>query len=108
MSGTATDVAFLTRALKMPRTQAVAASFAESARQEGWDYLEFLSRILAEEVASRETHGGQHRVAAAGPVKWFVWGGWFIGWVRGGWRTVEFPRFPGRVDVPRVWWSRGV
>ena len=65
MSGAATDVAFLTRALKMPRTQAVAASFAESARQEGWDYLEFLSRILAEEVASRETHGGQHRVKAA-------------------------------------------
>jgi DNA replication protein DnaC len=61
----ATDVAYLTRALKMPRAREVAASFAETARTQGWDSPEFLAKVLAEEVASRETHGGENRVRAA-------------------------------------------
>ena len=61
----ATDVAHLTRALKMPRAREVAPSLAETARSEGWDYAEFLAKVLAEEVASRETHGGENRVKAA-------------------------------------------
>ncbi len=65
MSGASTDVAYLTRALKMPRAKEVAASLAEAAGAEGWDYLEFLAKVLSEEVASRETHGGEHRVKAA-------------------------------------------
>ncbi len=65
MSGATTDVAYLTRALKMPRTREVALSLADTARSEGWDYLEFLAKVLSEEVASRETHGGEHRVKAA-------------------------------------------
>ncbi len=65
MSGAATDVAYLTRALKMPRAREVALSLADTARDEHWDYLEFLARLLSEEVASREAHGGQHRVKAA-------------------------------------------
>ncbi len=65
MSGISTDVAYLTRALKMPRAREVASSLAEAARSEGWDYLEFLAKLLSEEVASRETHGGQNRVKAA-------------------------------------------
>ena len=65
MSSAATDVAYLTRALKMPRARDVAASLAETARTEGWDYLEFLAKVLAEEVAAREAHGGEHRVKAA-------------------------------------------
>ncbi len=65
MSGVITDVAYLTRALKMPRARQVAASLAETARAEGWDYTEFLAKVLTEEVASRETHGGENRVKAA-------------------------------------------
>jgi len=65
MSGVATEVAYLTGALKMPRARDVAGVLASQARAEGWDYQEFLARVLAEEVASRETHGGQHRVKAA-------------------------------------------
>ena len=43
----------------------MAASLAETARSEGWDYPEFLAKVLSEEVASRETHGGENRVIAA-------------------------------------------
>ncbi len=64
MSAT-TDVAYLTRALKMPRARQVATSLADMARDEGWDYTEFLAKVLSEEVASRETHGGENRVKAA-------------------------------------------
>ncbi len=60
-----TDVAYLTRALKMPRARQVASSLADTARTEGWDYTEFLAKVLSEEVASRETHGGENRVKAA-------------------------------------------
>ncbi|HZD23623.1 MAG TPA: IS21-like element helper ATPase IstB [Acidimicrobiia bacterium] len=65
MSGSSTDVAYLTRALKMPRARQVAESLAETARSEGWDHTEFLAKVLSEEVASRETHGGENRVKAA-------------------------------------------
>ena len=65
MSGDATDVAYLTRALKMPRARDLAPSLAATARAEGWDHLEFLAKVLAEEVASREDHGGRNRVKAA-------------------------------------------
>ncbi len=60
-----TDVAYLCRALKMPRARQVASSLADTARDEGWDYPEFLAKVLAEEVASRELHGGENRVKAA-------------------------------------------
>ena len=65
MSTVTADVAYLTRALKMPRARQVASSLADTARDEGWDYTEFLAKVLAEEVASRETHGGENRVKAA-------------------------------------------
>jgi hypothetical protein len=45
-----TDVAYLTRALKMPRARQVAQSLADTAATEGWDYTEFLAKVLAEEV----------------------------------------------------------
>lgn len=32
---------------------------------EGWDHPQILAAVLAEEVAARETHGGQARVKAA-------------------------------------------
>ena len=65
MTRTFTDLSYLTRALKMPRARDVAATLAETARSEGWDPLEFLVKVLAEEVAAREAHGGEHRVKAA-------------------------------------------
>lgn len=65
MSSASTDVAYLARALKMPRVRELADPMADTARDESWDYLEFLAKVLAEEVASRETHGGENRIRAA-------------------------------------------
>jgi DNA replication protein DnaC len=59
------EVAFLSRALKAPRIAALAATLAERAHAEGWDYQHYLAQVLAEEVASRETHGGDARVRSA-------------------------------------------
>jgi DNA replication protein DnaC len=59
------EVAYLARALKAPRVAQLAASLAEQARAEGWDYEQYLVQVLQEEVASRETHGGAARVKAA-------------------------------------------
>src|ERR687896_1057988 len=59
------EVAYLSRALKAPRIAALASSLAERARAEGWDYEQYLAQVLSEEVASRETHGGEARVKAA-------------------------------------------
>jgi len=62
---TGSEVAFLARALKAPRIAGVATSLADRARDEGWDYEVYLAQVLQEEVASRETHGGDARVKAA-------------------------------------------
>ena len=51
--------------MKAPRIAALAAALADQARTEGWDYQHYLVQVLAEEVASRETHGGDARVKAA-------------------------------------------
>jgi DNA replication protein DnaC len=59
------EVAFLARALKAPRIAALAATLADQARDQGWDYQQYLAQVLAEEVASRESHGGDARVRAA-------------------------------------------
>jgi DNA replication protein DnaC len=59
------EVAFLARALKAPRIAALAATLADQARDQGWDYQQYLAQVLAEEVASRETHGGDARVRSA-------------------------------------------
>lgn len=59
------EVAYLARALKAPRVAKLAASLAEQARAEGWDYEQYLVHVLSEEVSSRETHGGAARVKAA-------------------------------------------
>jgi DNA replication protein DnaC len=65
VSHTASELAFLTPAMKAPRIAACAASMAKRAEAEGWDHQTYLAAVLAEEVGSRETHGGQHRVKAA-------------------------------------------
>ena len=61
----ASEVAFLARALKAPRIAACCEHLARRAVEEGWDHPTYLAAVLAEEVAARETHGGQHRVKAA-------------------------------------------
>src|SRR6266542_5678346 len=61
----ASDVAYLSRALKAPRVREVASRLADVAREEGWDYETYLAAVLAEEVSGRETHGGAARVKAA-------------------------------------------
>jgi DNA replication protein DnaC len=63
--GASSEVAFFSRALKAPRIAALAASLAERARAEGWDYQHYLVQVLSEEVASRQSHGGDARVKAA-------------------------------------------
>lgn len=65
MASAASEVAFYARALKAPRIPDAAESLAGRARDEGWDYQQFLSAVLAEEVAARESHGGAARVKAA-------------------------------------------
>lgn len=63
--GTASELAFLARALKAPRIRDVAARMADRARDEGWDHETYLAAVLAEEVAARDSHGGSARVRAA-------------------------------------------
>ena len=65
MGGLNSEVAFLSGALKMPRIRQVAPDMAKTARAEGWDPLELLVKVLAEEVTARETHGGENRIRAA-------------------------------------------
>jgi DNA replication protein DnaC len=64
-ASTASEIAFLARALKAPRIPSAAKTFANKAADEGWDHAQFLAAVLAEEVAARETHGGQARIKAA-------------------------------------------
>jgi DNA replication protein DnaC len=55
------ELAFLSAALKAPRIKAVSGRLAERARTEGWDYEAYLAAVLAEEVSSRDSHGGSAR-----------------------------------------------
>jgi len=64
-TGTASELAFLSRALKAPRIRAVAGRLAETARDQGWDHETYLAAVLAEEVSARDGHGGEARVKAA-------------------------------------------
>ena len=64
-ASTASELAYLSRALKAPRIRAVSGRLAERARDEGWDHETYLAAVLAEEVSAREGHGGEARVKAA-------------------------------------------
>ena len=65
MSAAASEVAYLSRALKAPRIPDAAHTLAARARDESWDYEAYLAAVLTEEVSSRETHGGLARVKRA-------------------------------------------
>src|SRR6516162_6331065 len=51
--------------MKAPRIAACAETPAKRAAEQGWDHQTYLAAVLSEEVAARDTHGGQHRVKAA-------------------------------------------
>jgi DNA replication protein DnaC len=61
----ASEVAFLTRALKAPALRESVTRLAERARAESWTHEEFLVACLQREVAARESHGGEGRIRAA-------------------------------------------
>lgn len=65
MSVSGSEVAYLARALKMPRIPKAAKLFAERARAEGWDYEAFLAAVLSEETNQREVRGSDARIKAA-------------------------------------------
>ena len=65
MSSSASEVAYLARALKMPRIPKAAKVFAERARDEGWDYEAFLAAVLSEETNQREVRGSDARIKTA-------------------------------------------
>lgn len=64
MSG-ARDLAYLCRELKAPSLHAGVARLAERARTEAWSHEEFLAACLEREVSSRQSHGGEARIASA-------------------------------------------
>ncbi|MPZ91438.1 MAG: hypothetical protein GEU68_07400 [Actinobacteria bacterium] len=65
MSAAASEVAYLARALKMPRIPNASRLFAERARAEGWDYEAFLAAVLSEETNQREVRGSDARIKTA-------------------------------------------
>jgi DNA replication protein DnaC len=62
---TASEIAFLTKALKAPTLRESVARLAERARAETWSHEEFLVACLQREVSARESHGGEGRIRAA-------------------------------------------
>jgi DNA replication protein DnaC len=61
----ASEVGFLTRALKAPTLREAVPRLAERARAESWTHEEFLIACLQREVAARDSHGGEGRIRAA-------------------------------------------
>ena len=61
----ASEIAYLTRALKAPTLGGAVARLAERARTENWTHEEFLAACLQREVAARESHGGEGRIRSA-------------------------------------------
>ena len=61
----AAELAHLFRALKAPAAARALPKLAGRAREEDWGYERFAEALLATEVASRESHGGESRIKAA-------------------------------------------
>jgi len=61
----ARDLAYLCRELKAPSLLAGVERLAERARADAWSHEDFLAACLEREVSSRQSHGGESRVAAA-------------------------------------------
>ncbi|MFL5837916.1 MAG: IS21-like element helper ATPase IstB [Solirubrobacteraceae bacterium] len=65
MSGTASELTHLFRALKAPAAARALPKLADRARQEEWSYEHFAAVLLKTEIDSRDSHGGQARIKAA-------------------------------------------
>lgn len=65
MSKSASELAHLFRALKMPAAARVLPSLADRAREESWSYERFAEILLSTEVSARDSHGGEARIKAA-------------------------------------------
>ena len=61
----AAELNHLFRALKAPAAARALPKLAARARAEEWSYERFAEVLLATEVATRETHGGESRIKAA-------------------------------------------
>jgi len=61
----ATEISYLTRALKAPTLRDAVTRLIERARAESWSHEEFLVACLQREVSARESHGGEGRIRAA-------------------------------------------
>jgi DNA replication protein DnaC len=61
----AAELTHLFRALKAPAAARALPKLADRARAEEWSYERFAEVLLATEVATRETHGGEARIKAA-------------------------------------------
>ena len=59
------ELAHLCRALKAPAAARALPKLADRAREEQWSYERFAEALLATEVSSRESHGGESRIKAA-------------------------------------------
>lgn len=59
------ELAHLFRTLKAPAAARALPKLAERARQEEWSYERFAEALLATEVASSDSHGGESRIKQA-------------------------------------------
>ena len=59
------ELQHLFRALKAPAAARALSALAARAREEDWSHERFLEAVLATEVSSRESHGGESRIKAA-------------------------------------------
>ena len=62
---TASQIAYLARAMKTPHLPEAAERLAERARDESWTHQEYLAAVLGREVAAREASGAEARIKAA-------------------------------------------
>lgn len=63
--GLGAQLAYLTRALKVPTIAACWEQMAEQARDQNWSHEEFLAALLARQVADREAAGTTMRIRTA-------------------------------------------
>src|SRR3989442_10347352 len=65
MTAKTSELSHLFRALKAPAAARSLTALAQRAREEEWSHERFLEAVLATEVSTRETHGGESRIKAA-------------------------------------------
>lgn len=61
----ASELAYVTRALKAPSLREAIDRLGERARAESWTHEEYLLACLQREVSARDAHGGEGRIRAA-------------------------------------------